>query len=135
MTQSDVPATQTADLRRINSWNETAVRYLSATLVHKMVEEQAAKTPSACAVEFYGEKLTYRELNSQANQFARHLRALGVEPDTRVGICLSRGLSMVVGLLAILKAGGAYLPLDPAYPDDRLSYMLRHGKPVLNNRS
>jgi amino acid adenylation domain-containing protein len=120
-----------ADSGRINSWNQTTKLYSSPTLIHRMVEAQAHKTPSACAVEFYGEKLTYAELNSEANQLARHLRELGVASDTRVGICLSRSVSMVVGLLAILKAGGAYLPLDPVYPDDRLSYMLQHGKPAL----
>ena len=65
-------------------------------------------------------RLTYGELNRRANQLARHLRALGVVPDARVGVCAERGASVVVALLATLKAGGAYVPLDPAYPRDRL---------------
>jgi amino acid adenylation domain-containing protein len=70
------------------------------------------------------QQLTYRELNSRANQLAHYLQELGVKPDTLVGICLERSLEMVIGLLAILKAGGAYIPLDPNYPPERLSYML-----------
>jgi amino acid adenylation domain-containing protein len=120
-----------ADLEKMSVWNETVRLYSGAKLVHRLVEAQTLKTPNACAVEYCGEKLTYAELNAQANQLARHLRTLGVRPDTRVAICLSRGISMVVALIATLKADGAYLPLDPAYPDDRLQYMLRHGEPVV----
>jgi amino acid adenylation domain-containing protein len=69
-------------------------------------------------------ELTYRELNERANQLARHLKLLGVEPETFVGIYMDRSIDMVVGLLGILKAGGAYVPLDPAFPEDRLAYML-----------
>ena len=68
--------------------------------------------------------LTYDELNRRANQLARYLRELGIGPDEPVGICLERSVDMVIALLAILKAGGAYLPLDPAYPPDRLRFML-----------
>lgn len=74
--------------------------------------------------------LTYAELNARANQLARHLRELGVQADSRVGICVERGLDMVVGLLAILKAGGGYVPLDPAYPLERLAYMLEDSAPL-----
>ncbi|MDX8001172.1 amino acid adenylation domain-containing protein, partial [Xenorhabdus sp. Reich] len=74
--------------------------------------------------------LSYDELNRRANRLAHHLLALGVQPDDRVAICAERSLAMVVGLLAILKAGGAYLPLDPAYPAERLAYMLSDAAPV-----
>ena len=76
-------------------------------------------------------ELTYMQLNARANQLARHLRANGVVPDVMVGLCVLRSVEMIVGLLAILKAGGAYLPLDPAYPSERLAYMLADAKPVL----
>ena len=82
------------------------------------------RTPDAIAVVFETEQLTYGELNRRANQLAHHLRALGVGPEIVVAICLERSLEMVVGLLGILKAGGAYLPLDPAYPKERLAFML-----------
>ena len=68
--------------------------------------------------------MTYRELNSRANQLAHYLRELGVGPETLVGLCVERSLEMVIGLLGILKAGGAYVPLDPTYPRERLAFML-----------
>ena len=70
------------------------------------------------------ETLTYGELDARANQLAHHLQSLGVGPETIVGLCVERSLDMVIGLLGILKAGGAYLPLDPAYPSQRLAFML-----------
>src|SRR5262249_57113198 len=80
--------------------------------------------PDAVAVVFEEETLTYGELDLRANRLAHHLRALGVGPETVVGLCLARSLDMIVGLLGILKAGGAYLPLDPDYPEARLPFML-----------
>ena len=78
------------------------------------------------------EQLTYAELNRRANQLAHHLRALGVGPEVPVGICLEHSLEMVIGLLGILKAGGVYVPLDPAYPKERLAFMLEDTQvPVL----
>jgi amino acid adenylation domain-containing protein len=100
--------------------------------VHRLFEEQAARTPGETAVVGEDEALTYAELNARANRLAHHLRGLGVGPEARVGVFLERGVELVVGLLAILKAGGAYLPLDPAYPAERLDFMLRDAAvPVL----
>src|SRR2546427_12174281 len=73
---------------------------------------------------FRSHVLGYAELDAQANRLAHRLIALGVRPETRVGIAMQRSLEMVVGLLAILKAGGAYVPLDPDYPADRLAHMV-----------
>ena len=70
--------------------------------------------------------MSYRDLNARANQFARYLRAMGVGPDTWVGVFLERSVEMVVALLAIHKAGGAYVPLDPAFPAQRLSFMAQN---------
>ena len=111
-------------------WNETRVAYQSNECVHELFAEQVEKTPEAAAVEFEGRQLTYVELNRQANRLAHYLQILGVKPETRVAICVERGLEMIVGLLAILKAGGAYVPLDPAYPPERLQYMLEDSEPV-----
>jgi len=72
--------------------------------IHELFEEQAARRPAAVAVTFDDRQLTYGELNRRANQLMHHLRALGVEPETLVGICVERSLEMVVGLLEILKA-------------------------------
>jgi len=96
--------------------------------VHGLFERQAGKTPDAVAVAFGGERLTYRELDARANSLAVHLQSLGLGPDRVAGICLERGPAAMVGLLAILKAGGAYLPLDPAYPRERLAFMLEDAR-------
>ncbi|WP_323145155.1 non-ribosomal peptide synthetase, partial [Massilia phyllosphaerae] len=86
--------------------------------------------PEATAVVYEQDSLTYAELNRRANQVAHRLLSLGVKPDDRVAICVERSLEMVVGLLGILKAGAAYVPLDPAYPHERLAYMLEDSAPV-----
>ncbi|MBD9580531.1 non-ribosomal peptide synthase/polyketide synthase [Delftia sp. DLF01] len=88
------------------------------------IEEQARVRPGAKALVFEAQSLSYGELNAQANRLAHRLIALGVRPESRVGIAMSRSVDMVVGLLAILKAGGAYVPLDPDYPADRLAHMV-----------
>jgi amino acid adenylation domain-containing protein len=93
-------------------------------LLQEAFEEQAARSPHALAVVAGDERLTYGELDSRADQLARHLRRLGVGPEIRVGLCVERRAGMVAALLGILKAGGAYVPLDPAYPRQRLAYML-----------
>ncbi|MBD2510596.1 non-ribosomal peptide synthase/polyketide synthase [Nostoc muscorum FACHB-395] len=105
-------------------WNDTQVDYPQDKCIHHLFEEQVERTPDAVAVVFENQQLTYHELNCRANQLAHYLRSLGVSADVLVGICVERSLEMVVGLLGILKAGGAYLPLDPEYPQDRLSFML-----------
>ena len=102
-------------------WNATERPYPANVCVHELFEAQADRTPDAVALSCEGEQLSYGELNAQANRLARHLRALGVGPDVRVGVCLERSIEMVVALLAVLKAGGAYVPLDPGYPAERLA--------------
>ena len=112
-------------------FNATAVDYNLDQTLHGMFEAQVTRTPNAIAVKAGEQQLTYAELNAQANQLAHHLLALGVQPGSRVAICVERGLSMVVGLYAILKAGAAYVPLDPAYPQERLAYMLQDSAPLV----
>ncbi|TCP59320.1 amino acid adenylation domain-containing protein [Tumebacillus sp. BK434] len=92
--------------------------------LHQLFEAQAVLTPDAPAVTYNGISMTYRELNERANHLAHLLRAKGVGQDQLVGLCTERDPEMIVGLLGILKAGGAYLPLDPAYPSERLSFLL-----------
>jgi amino acid adenylation domain-containing protein len=129
----DLPLlTQEERQQLLIEWNDTELGYAHATCLHQLFEAQVERSPEAIAVVFEEVRLTYRELNERANQLAHYLQNLGVGPEVRVGICLQRSLDMVIGLLGILKAGGAYLPLDPAFPLDRLSYMMADAQaPVL----
>jgi non-ribosomal peptide synthetase component F len=113
----------------LDTWNETRT-FAADRCIHQLFEEQVARTPDKVAVTCQGQSITYRELNRQANCLAQYLQKLGVKPDDRVALCAERSLEMVVGILAVLKAGGAYLPLDPAYPVERLEYMLEDSAPV-----
>ena len=99
--------------------------------IHEVFEDQARKTPNAPAVTFQQQQLTYHELNEQANKLANYLRQLGVRAETPVALYLERTHRMVVSILAVLKAGGTYLPIDLAYPADRLSFMLQDSKPLI----
>ncbi|WP_416212830.1 amino acid adenylation domain-containing protein, partial [Nostoc sp. LEGE 12450] len=116
--------TESEQQQLLVDWNNTQVDYPQDKCIHQLFEEQVELTPDAVAVVFENQHLTYRELNSRANQLAHYLRSLGVKADVLVGICVERSLEMLVGLLGILKAGGAYVPLDPEYPQDRLRFML-----------
>ncbi|MDZ7269873.1 MAG: amino acid adenylation domain-containing protein [candidate division KSB1 bacterium] len=113
----------------VNDWNATAVTWPPAQNIQQLFEQQAAKTPEAVAVQFEDERCSYGELNRCANQLAHYLRSLGVGPEVLVAVSLPRSLEMVIALLAVLKAGGAYLPLDPAYPRERLAFMLQDAQP------
>jgi aspartate racemase len=130
---SDLPLLTEAERHRlVVEWNDTAGDWPSASRIHELFEQQAANTPEAVALVFNNQELTYRELNERANRLAHYLRKRGVQPDTLVGLCLHRSPHLLIGLLGILKAGGAYLPLDPAYPVERLEFMMRDsGAPLL----
>ncbi len=92
--------------------------------VHELFQLQANKRPDAVAAIFEDRLITYAELNRRSNQLANFLRAQGVGPEVKVGICLERSLEMIVAILGVLKAGGAYVPLDADYPQQRLTYMI-----------
>src|SRR5579859_3947480 len=106
-------------------WHRTEAPYWTNKCVHRLFEEQAAKTPQAVAVIDEDGQISYEELNRRANRLAHYLARMGVGPEVRVGICMERGLEMLVGILGVLKAGGAYVPLDPADPSVRRSYMAK----------
>ncbi|MBV9109781.1 MAG: amino acid adenylation domain-containing protein, partial [Gemmatimonadetes bacterium] len=108
----------------VDEWNCQDAEYPDDWCIHHRFQAQAARTPGAVAVTFGDERLTYAALNERANRLAHHLVALGVRPESRVGLCLERGIETIVSILAVLKAGGAYVPLDPAYPAERLAFML-----------
>ncbi|HYW08458.1 MAG TPA: amino acid adenylation domain-containing protein, partial [Longimicrobium sp.] len=101
-----------------------AARFATADTLHARFADRAARTPGAIAVTSGSEALTYGELERRSGQLASHLRATGVRAGDRVGLCVERSAATIVGILAILKAGAAYVPLDPAYPEERIAYML-----------
>jgi amino acid adenylation domain-containing protein len=104
-------------------FNDTVTAYPQAVCLHQLFEQQVERTPAAFALSFADEHLTYAELNGRANQLAHYLQEQGVELEDRVGVLLERSVEMVIALLAILKTGAAYVPLDPAYPAERLCFM------------
>jgi amino acid adenylation domain-containing protein/non-ribosomal peptide synthase protein (TIGR01720 family) len=106
-------------------WNDTRQDFLQEQSVSRLFEWQAEQTPESVAVINKAERISYGQLNQRANQLAHYLRELGVGPETIVAILMDRSVEMVISALAILKAGGAYLPLDPEYPQERVSFMLR----------
>ncbi len=105
-------------------WNQTALEFPRSKTLHELLEDQVKKTPDAVAITFEDQSLTYHELNQRADRVARYLQSLGVGPDVPVGLFVERSFEMMAGILGVLKAGGTCLPLDPAYPAERLSFML-----------
>jgi len=129
---SDLPLLTAVELhQQLVEWNDTSTNYPADACIHELFEAQVERSPDAIAVVYEDEQLTYRELNARANQLAHYLRSLGVGPEVLVGICVERSPNMVVGLLGILKVGGAYIPLDPAYPRQRLAFMLSDAQPAV----
>jgi len=109
-------------------WNQTDAEYPRDLCVHNLFELQARRMPDQVAVCFEGRELTYGELNARANQVAHYLIKLGIVSEGFVGISIERSIEMLVALLGILKAGGTYVPLDPAFPKDRLAFMLEDSR-------
>jgi hypothetical protein len=119
---ADLPLLSEHEIRRLlQELNDTARPYDRDTALHALVEAQAARTPDAPAVEWRDRVLTYRQLDRQASRLSRALAAAGITPGSRIGLSLPRTDRLVVLLLAVHKAGCAYVPLDPAYPADRLT--------------
>jgi amino acid adenylation domain-containing protein len=108
----------------LSGWNSTDPGRPPDQCVHELVADQARRSPDAVAVQFGAQRLTYADLDARANRLGAYLQELGVGPDTVVGICAERSLEMVVAVLGVLKAGGAYAPIDPAYPAERVKFML-----------
>ncbi|RYZ33281.1 MAG: non-ribosomal peptide synthetase, partial [Myxococcaceae bacterium] len=115
--------------RLLVEWNQTAAEYPREASIGDVFEARVARRPDAVALEVGDARLTYAQLDARANQLAHLLRARGVKAESRVALCLERGLELVVALLGILKAGGAYVPLEADYPRDRLAFMLSEAGP------
>ncbi|PSJ18787.1 non-ribosomal peptide synthetase [Nitrosomonas supralitoralis] len=120
----DITLLSAAEWHQLKVWGINERHYVNTEPVHRLIERQVNDRPGAIALIFGDTELSYGELNRRANQLAHQLIALGVKPESRVGIAVERSIDMVVGLLATLKAGGAYVPLDPAYPWERLNHMI-----------
>jgi len=107
----------------VAGWNDTA-RDIPAATFSGLFARQVALVPDAVAVTCGGEHVSYAQLDARAGRLGQYLAGLGVGPESVVGVCLERGGEMMVALLAVLRAGGAYLPVDPAYPAERVAFML-----------
>ena len=122
---SELPLLTEAERRQLLlEWNDTAVSFAPEATLAELFAAQARRTPTAVAVEFEGQTLTYQALDERANRLAQFLRRDGVRANVMVGICVDRSLELVIAIFGVLKAGGAYLPLDSSYPRQRLAFML-----------
>ncbi len=119
----DLPFVSAADRALMAGWNTTATPFSRLTLVHDLFEAQVGRTPDAVAVVTGSVSLSYAALDARSNQIAHTLSARGVSPGAMVGLHIERGADMLAAQLGVFKAGCAYVPLDPAYPTDRLAYM------------
>ncbi|MGZ5444484.1 MAG: amino acid adenylation domain-containing protein, partial [Thermoanaerobaculia bacterium] len=111
--------------RLLVEFNDTQAAFPNDRCIHEFFAEQVALRPDASAATFLGRTLTYQELDRRCRDLALSLQSLGVRPDSVVGLCVERSLEMMIGIMGTVIANGAYLPLDPDYPDDRLTYMLQ----------
>jgi amino acid adenylation domain-containing protein len=124
----NLPSVTDTNQQRVDTGNSIQRSYPQIECVPQLVAVQVAETPDAIAVTCGKLSLTYKDLDHRADRLAHVLRSYGIGPDITVGLYLSRSLAMIVGALAILKAGGAYLPLDPAYPRERLAFLLKNAE-------
>ncbi len=113
------------------TWNATHQGFDGPELMHRRFEVQAAHTPEACALSLGSRSMSYRELDARANDLAQQLAGAGVGRSSRVGIIMERSFEMVIAIYATLKAGAAYLPLDPAYPEERLRFVISDSAPAV----
>ena len=122
--------------RLLVEWNPPVQPFDRDTLLPQRIEAVAEKHPDRTAVCYQGQQLSYRQLNEMANRLAHFLRQQGIRPDDRVGVCLPRSTDLVVAIVGVLKSGAAYVPIDPAYPEDRIQFVLQDSAiPVLITHS
>ena len=109
-------------------WNDNTLAFPRDATLHQLLEESARAHPDACAILDHGRRITYRQLDAQADAIAAQLQSLGIGKEAFVGICMQRSVEMIAAMIGVLKAGGAYVPLDPAYPEERLAVMLEDSR-------
>ena len=130
-----VPALSAHDLERLTRWNATEVAYENGLRLGDLIDRMVQAHPDAVAIRFEGQSVTYAEMDRMAWALAHQLRALGVVPGDLIGVCLDRSVELVVALVAVTYSGAAYVPLDPAYPIERISHMCEDARmPVLVTR-
>ena len=127
----DMPLLSASERQQLARWNQTRQPYRLDLPLPDWFEAQVEKTPGVVAVMAEDQCLTYRDLNTQANQLAHVLQGLGVGPEVLVALCMQRSPAMISAILATLKAGGAYVPLDPIYPAERLAWMLEDAQAMV----
>src|SRR5579864_624016 len=120
-----LPLLTAIERKQLIDWSHNEFAFPQSQCLHALFEQQVQLSPDVVAAACGDDQLSFTQLNKRSNQLARVLRAKGVGPDARVGICLERSLEMIVAILAVLKAGAAYVPLDPQYPSERLEYILQ----------
>ena len=120
------------DRNVLNTWNATECPLPTEPSIHRFFEDNADRNPHAVALLARDRSYTYQEIDRHANALAAELQRNGIVTETLVGVCASRGVEMIIAILAVLKAGGAYVPIDPKYPKDRIAYILKDASaPVL----
>jgi amino acid adenylation domain-containing protein len=120
---SRIPLLTGMERQQFAEWNRTEAAFPADACIHNAFESQADRTPDAIAIETKNSQVTYEELNRRANRLAHYLRRLGIDKESLVGVAFERDADLWTALLAVLKAGAAYVPLDPAYPRERLAFM------------
>jgi amino acid adenylation domain-containing protein len=113
----------------VYTWNNTNASYPNDKTIHELFEEQVIRTPDNIAVVYENKELTYKKLNEASNQLANYLRTTyQIKGDDLIALCLYRNEYMLIAILAVLKSGAGYVPMDPVYPDERISYILKDTK-------
>ena len=105
-------------------FSNTSVEYPKEKCIHELFKEQVQRSPDAVAIVYEDNRLSYHELDEKSDYLAGYLQKIGITPDINVGICMKQSLEMVIAILGVLKSGGTYIPMDPAYPEERLNYMI-----------
>lgn len=126
-----IPFISTEERQFVLDYKKQANNESTDRSIVQIFESQVDKYPHNIAVSYEGEQLTYQQLNERANQMARYLMDQGAGPEKLISIMLPRSISMMVSILAVLKTGSAYVPVDPDYPDERISYILSDANPSI----
>ena len=119
-----LPLLTSEELEQLRAWNDTGLDYPGDRPLVEMFTKQAERTPDAIALTFHDRDVTYRELHARASMLARTLREHGIGRGDLVGLYVERSVEMLIALLGVLEAGAAYVPLDPAFPAERLGFMV-----------